>query len=187
MRWLFVFAVLLAAPATLFAENRTSEKPLTRGSIAEGLSSPLNSPTLRPIAFRQIIRSSAMIFAGTVLRVDHLRVDPGSSVEITQISFRVETAIRGTRPQQVIQIREWGGLWNAGERYAPGENVVLFLYPNSKLGLTSPVGGPAGRFEVDAKGRVKVARGQVFRGHGVPGYAVDTRAFASAIRRAARQ
>jgi hypothetical protein len=43
MRWLFVFAVLLAAPATLFAENRTSEKPLTRGSIAEGLSSPLNS------------------------------------------------------------------------------------------------------------------------------------------------
>jgi hypothetical protein len=187
MRWLFVFAVLLATPAILLAENRTSEKSLTRHSIAEGLSSPLISPPPRPIAFRQIIRSSAMIFAGTVLRVEHLRADPGNPVEITQISFRVETAIRGTRPRQLIQIREWGGLWNAGERYAAGENVLLFLYPNSKLGLTSPVGGPAGRFEVDAKGRVKVARGQVFRGHGVPGPGVDTRAFARAIRRTARQ
>ena len=187
MRWLFVFAVLLAAPAILVAENRTSEKPLTRGSIAEGLSSPLNSPAPRPVAFRQIIRSSAMIFAGTVLRVEHLRADPGSSVEITQISFRVQTAIRGTHRRQLIRIREWGGLWNGGERYVLGENVVLFLYPNSKLGLTSPVGGPAGRFQVDAKGRVKIARGQVFRGHGVPGYGVDTRAFAGAIRRAARE
>lgn len=187
MRWLFVCVVLLATPATLAAENRTSDKSLTRHPIAEGLSSPLISPVLRPLAFRQIIRSSAMIFAGTVLRVEHLRADPGSSVEITQISFRVETAIRGTRPQQAIQIREWGGLWNAGERYAPGENVLLFLYPNSKLGLTSPVGGPAGRFEVDAKGRVKIAREHIFRGHGVPESGVDTRVFAREIRRAARQ
>lgn len=187
MRWLFVCVALLATPATLVAENRTSDKSLTRHPIAEGLSSPLISPAPRPIAFRQIIRSAAMIFAGTVLRVEHLRTDPGSPVEITQISFRVETAIRGTRPHQVIQIREWGGLWNAGERYAPGENVLLFLYPNSKLGLTSPVGGPAGRFEVDAKGRVKIAREHIFRGHGVPGFGVDTRAFAREIRRAARQ
>jgi hypothetical protein len=131
MRWLFVFAVLLAAPATLFAENRTSEKPLTRGSIAEGLSSPLNSPTLRPIAFRQIIRSSAMIFAGTVLRVDHLRVDPGSSVEITQISFRVETAIRGTRPQQVIQIREWGAFGMPANATHLGRTWCCFYIPTA--------------------------------------------------------
>ena len=30
-----------------------------------------------------------------------------------------------------------------------GEHVLLFLYPPSKLGLTSPVGGPLGRFNVD--------------------------------------
>jgi len=187
MRWLFVCALLLATPAILVAENRTSEKLLTRRSIAEGLISPLISPAPRPLAFRQVIRSSAMIFAGTVLRVEHLRADPGSPVEITHISFRVETAIRGTRPRQLIQIREWGGLWNAGERYTPGEKVVLFLYPNSKLGLTSPVGGPAGRFQVDAKGRVKIAQEHIFRGHSVPGSGVDTRAFAREIRRATRK
>jgi hypothetical protein len=187
MRWLFVCAVLLATPAILVAENRTSEKLLTRRSIAERLISPLSSPAPRPVAFREVIRSSAMIFAGTVLRVEHLRADPGSSVEITQISFRVETAIRGTRSRQLIQIREWEGLWNAGERYTPGEKVLLFLYPNSKLGLTSPVGGPAGRFEVDAKGRVKIAREHVFHRQGVPESEVDTRAFAREIRRAARE
>jgi hypothetical protein len=183
MRLLFVCAVLLATPAILLAENRISEKSLTRLSIAEGLS----SPTTRPLAFRQVIRSSAMIFSGTVLRVEHLRAAPGSPVEITQISFRVETAIRGTRPRQVVQVREWGGLWNAGERYAPGEKVLLFLYPNSKLGLTSSVGGLAGRFQVDAKGRVKIAHEHVFRGHRVPESGVDVRAFSREIRRAARE
>jgi len=187
MRLLFVCAVLLAGPVILAAENRTSEKLLNRRSIAEGLSSRLISPAPRPLAFRQVIRSSAMIFAGTVLRVEHLRADPGSPVEITQISFRVETSIRGTRPRQLIQIREWGGLWTAGERYAPGEHVLLFLYPKSKLGLTSPVGGPAGRFEVDAKGRVKIAREHILLGHGVSRSGVDTRAFAREIRRAARE
>jgi len=187
MRLLFVCAVLLAAPAILAAENRTRDQSLTRHSIAEGLSSPLISPALRPLAFRQIIRSSAMIFAGIVLRVDHLRANPGNPVEITQISFRVETAIRSTRPHQVIQIREWGGLWNAGERYTPGEKVLLFLYANSKLGLTSPVGGPAGRFQEDAKGRVKIAHEHVFRGHSALGPGADIRAFAREIRRAARE
>jgi hypothetical protein len=31
---------------------------------------------------------------------------------------------------------------------------MLFLYPPSKLGLTSPVGGPLGRFKIDPDGRV---------------------------------
>jgi hypothetical protein len=63
-------------------------------------------------------------------------------------------AIRGVRRGQVIQIREWGGLWDAGERYHKGEQVLLFLYPPGKAGLTSPVGGRGGRFQMDGAGRV---------------------------------
>jgi len=33
---------------------------------------------------------------------------------------------------------------------------VLFLYPASSLGLTSPVGGPLGRFAVDGLGQVSL-------------------------------
>jgi hypothetical protein len=35
--------------------------------------------------------------------------------------------------------------------------VVLFLYPRSKLGLTSCVGGTLGRFNLDAWGRVMLS------------------------------
>jgi hypothetical protein len=95
---------------------------------------------------RQIARSSALIFSGKVFSVDR---QPGNSVSpaTTLIQLQVLEAIRGVRRGQVIQIREWGGLWDAGERYHKGEQVLLFLYPPGKAGLTSPVGGRGGRFQ----------------------------------------
>lgn len=52
------------------------------------------------------------------------------------------------------------GLWEAGERYRRGERVVLFLYPPSKLGLTSPVEGPSGHLVVDSGGQIVVPSSQ---------------------------
>ncbi|GAC1428679.1 MAG: hypothetical protein NVS1B11_11280 [Terriglobales bacterium] len=40
------------------------------------------------------------------------------------------------------------------DRYFVGERLLLFLYPPSKLGLTSPVGGSLGRFNLDSAGNV---------------------------------
>lgn len=114
-----------------------------------------NVPPL-PVTPHQIVHDSALIFAGTVLSVEHSGLPSADARGITRIRFRVQNAIRGVRVGQVLEIREWSGLWNAGERYRVGENVVLFLYPASKLGLTSPVGGPAGRFHVDKSWRVQI-------------------------------
>lgn len=140
----------------------------------------------QPLTLRRMIHDSALIFSGTVLRVEHLRPQPNSSVEISHITFRVQNAIRGTRPGQVIQIREWGGLWNAGERYATGQRVLLFLYPSSKLGLTSPIGGTAGLFQIDKIGRVQIAKGKILLPRGtLHSGKVPVRQFAAAIRRAA--
>jgi len=75
-----------------------------------------------------------------------------------QVTFQVEQAIRGVRVGQTLSIREWTGLWSSGERYHLGERLMLFLYAPSKIGLTSPVGGPAGRFTVDKEGRVQLSR-----------------------------
>lgn len=101
-------------------------------------------------------RHSGMIFSGTALRVEHLGAPSAGGAATTKITFRVQTAIRGVRVGQVIAIREWDGLWNSGERYLPGERVLLFLFPKSRLGLTSPVGGRLGRFRVDEAWRVEV-------------------------------
>jgi hypothetical protein len=51
-------------------------------------------------------------------------------------------------------------------QYRPGREVLLFLYPASKVGLTSPVGGIQGRFRVvrDSKGRSRVINGVENRG-----------------------
>ena len=70
------------------------------------------------------------------------------------ITFHVERAIRGVRPGQNLTIRQWIGLWASGQRYRVGEHVLLLLYPPSKLGLTSSVAGPMGRFAIDPLGRI---------------------------------
>ena len=48
----------------------------------------------------------------------------------------------------------------ARPRYRIGERVVLFLYPLSLLGLTSPVADGRGRFLVTPAGRVRLSPAQ---------------------------
>lgn len=110
---------------------------------------------------RLLTRNSGYIFDGTVVSVEQPAQNEANAVAMVQITFRVEQAIRGTRSGQVLTIREWAGLWNSGERYRPGERLLLFLYSPSKLGLTSPVGGPVGRFAVDSGGNAKIENGRL--------------------------
>ena len=159
MQFAWLLAAAFAASAPLCAETQ------------------LGTPTRNIAPTRPTVRSSGLIFSGTAVKVEHLK--PAGSPGITQITFRVDGAIRGVHQAQLVKVREWEGLWNIGERYRAGERVVLFLYPNSKLGLTSPVGGTAGRYRVDNAGRVLV---------GSPGTrpkAVNLRNFVAQMRRAA--
>ncbi|HTZ83673.1 MAG TPA: hypothetical protein VMB66_10800 [Candidatus Acidoferrales bacterium] len=107
-----------------------------------------------PIALPEMIRSAGLIFAGTVIRIERRPGTSAHSVETVTITFRVENAIRGATPGEGLTISQWIGLWSSGQRYRLGEHVLLFLYPPSKLGLTSSVAGLLGRFQVDAWGRI---------------------------------
>jgi hypothetical protein len=109
----------------------------------------LSSPTLR-----QLTQRSGYIFAGTVLAVELVHAKAQNEVATIRITFRVDQAIRGVSPKQTLAIHEWAGLWDSGERYRPGEQVLLFLYQTSKLGLTSPVNGSLGHFMLDHNGSV---------------------------------
>ena len=101
-----------------------------------------------------------MIFAGKVLSVQRVPARNLRDLETVEISFHVETAIRGVRTGQTLRIREWAGLWVARPRCRIGERVVLFLYPLSLLGLTSPVADGRGRFLVTPAGRVRLCPAQ---------------------------
>ena len=126
------------------------------GTAAERLEDPPapvipNLPTLS--------RSSGYIFSGTVVKIERIAPRRRNDVAVMRVVFHVDSAMRGVRRGQKLVIREWAGLWQSGERYRPGERVMLFLYPPSKLGLTSPVGGAMGRFRINPNGRIVVPRG----------------------------
>lgn len=165
----------------------------------EALAQP---PQRRTIPLRYEARLASLthaagaIFSGTVMSVHRIAAKRSGEVETVEISFRVEHAIQGTQAGQRLTIREWAGLWTTGERYHVGDRLMLFLYPPSKLGLTSPVGGPEGPFALEKNGQVTIgnwsaAAGQRDAEPSVPATdetvlknRVTLREFAQAIRRA---
>lgn len=105
--------------------------------------------------FVQMSQAAGLIFSGYVTFVGHWDSPMSSSAApATVITFRVEHAIHGVRAGQQLTIQEWAGLWHLGERYRVGEHLLLFLFPPSRLGLTSPVSGALGRFSITASGGV---------------------------------
>jgi hypothetical protein len=117
---------------------------------------PTSPPGLSPgpIGFPVLARAAGAIFSGTVSAIARRPAAHGQGVETVAITFHVENAIRGTTAGEDLTISQWIGLWSGGQRYRVGERVLLFLYPASKLGLTSCVGGALGRFAIDPRGHV---------------------------------
>jgi hypothetical protein len=147
---LFVVALIptLLAPHMFAVQPARTETPGT------------NQPGSNPQHSRPLNQSSGYIFAGTVKAIERL-APKGNGVATVQISFHVDQAMQGVHTGQMLTIREWAGLWQSDERYRLGERVLLFLYPPSKLGLTSPVRGPLGRFRIGPSGRVVLDPGRI--------------------------
>ena len=112
------------------------------------------------IALPQIARAAGTIFSARVTAIGSVPAS-SSHVESVSISFHIDRAIRGVTPGQNLTIFQWIGLWTGGQRYRVGEHVVLFLYPPSKLGLTSCVGGPLGRFSIDSLNQISFSQQHV--------------------------
>jgi len=162
--------LLLMAPALLRGQS-THDKPVPGFALAPDPSkdagqAPPSDP-LRPhipipppgrpptgSGFRVIARAAGTIFSGTVTAIERRPATRGQAVETVAITFHIENAIRGATSGENLIISQWIGVWSAGQRYRVGERALLFLYPPSKLRLTSCVGGTIGRFEIDRWGRV---------------------------------
>ena len=171
--WKFTLpALILAACFHVPAEERPADSP-PRPEI----------PNLHTTITR-----SGYVFAGTVKAVERIKPRDRSSVGVMRITFYIDQGFRGVRTGQTISIHEWAGLWANGEHYRLGEHVMLFLYPPSRLGLTSPV--PNGRFPVDSSGRavIPVPRSpsatSPLHGQSPPSLRINLRDLSLALRRA---
>jgi hypothetical protein len=117
--------------------------------------------------WKQLSRRAGMIFAGTVLTTATStvttqtavtdRTGPGATPAV-QLSFRVDEAIAGVERGQVLTIHEWAGAWSMHRPMSRGQHILIFLYPPSLLGLTSPVGGSLGQVVLDSSGKNVVER-----------------------------
>src|SRR5205807_10161405 len=63
-------------------------------------------------------------------------------------------AVAGVRTGEVLTVREWAGAWSTHRAMRRGQRFLIFLYPPSRLGLTSPVGGPVGEIALDSRGEI---------------------------------
>jgi len=146
-------------------------------------------PILPPGTFGlpQLARSAGLIFSGKVTGIAHSPAAVGEAIGTVSITFRVENAIRGATPAEDLTVTQWIGLWSSGQRYRVGERAVFFLYPPSKLGLTSCVGGAMGRFAIDPLGRVLLTPQQLSALRGDPVLAGKSRVSYSDFARAVRQ
>lgn len=110
---------------------------------------------IRSLNLQQMSLKADRVFAGRCLdvRVDE---DPGLGQPVTTVTLAVTRSVKGgARGQVSIRMlgRQDGRDPEGGEigglpRFAPGEEVVLFLYGDSARGLTSPVGFGQGKFAI---------------------------------------
>ena len=125
------------------------------------------SVTTLPAALRTIAEQADVVFLGTVesvTRVGGETQDGGfGSAGAVEVRFRVEQAVRGASGTSYT-MREWGGLWPAGERrYLVGERRLMLLHRPSALGLSSPVAGMEGAIPVRGEA-ARVSKGSMTTG-----------------------
>jgi hypothetical protein len=116
--------------------------------------------------WKQLSRRAGMIFAGTVLAAAAQTVTTQTpatdravpagvpaATPAVQLTFRVDQAIAGVKQRQILTIHEWAGAWSMHRPMSSGQHILIFLYPLSRMGFTSPVGGSLGQVALDPSGK----------------------------------
>jgi hypothetical protein len=148
-------AFLFLSPLSTFAAAPTDQ------AAAESVLGP---------RWRDLSRRAGMIFTGTVINAGTVvgsvpgtgtaatTIESGASSEVRlggnflELHFRIDRPIAGVTSGQILTIHEWAGASSRQPALRSGDRVLLFLYPPSRLGLTSPVGGQQGQIRLDSTG-----------------------------------
>ena len=112
---------------------------------------------IRPLNIEEMTERATTIFAGRCLNV-RVETDRKFGRDVTVATFRVERSIKGTSGSTITVRMPWASeaAVPAGvPSFARGDEVVLFLYGESAIGMRAPVGLGQGRFRIltDKQGR----------------------------------
>lgn len=140
-----------------------------------GISGILHATVVLPLSLQTMADESERIFLGKVLAVES-DLDE-HHIPASLIRFQVLEGIKGTVSGEQVLIKQFAGtarpalrdgsmlltpksLRQSAHSFVVGAEVVVFLYPESRLGFTSPVGYGQGCFEVtDIAGTKTVSNG----------------------------
>jgi len=172
---------LRRAARNLFdSESRLSYDPAVRRRVVLpalallALAAPVAATMLvQRLPLARVTRAAARIVHGRIVAVDVGRDDSG--LPATWITVDIARAVKGG-PASRLTIKQYGVATPLPDgtlaaiagmpRYAPGEELVLFLHGESRRGFTSPVGLGQGVYRVRRHGDAADVRDDL--GHTAP-------------------
>jgi len=125
---------------------------------------PLGATSLKVMNLEDLVESSQRIFSAVCQNVSSGFDE--NNLPYTSYSFLVTDSIHGVANQQVVVIKQFGlaepiqldnGVTQLSRiegmpRYVPGQEYLLFLNRESRLGFSSPIGLLQGAFRVQGRG-----------------------------------
>lgn len=125
---------------------------------------PSEATSLRVMNLADLVENSQRIFSAVCQSVSSGFDE--NNLPYTRYSFRVTDGIHGVANQQVVVIKQFGlaepiqldnGVTQLSRiagmpRYLPGQEYLLFLNQDSRLGFSSPIGLIQGAFRVQGRG-----------------------------------
>ncbi len=144
---------------------------------------PLGATSLRVMNLEDLVGHSQRIFSAVCQNVSSGFDE--NNLPYTSYSFLVTDGINGVVTQQVVVIKQFGlaepiqlenGITQVSRiagmpRYLPGQEYLLFLNQDSRLGFSSPIGLIQGAFRVQGRGTSRT----VVNGMGNANLLIDTR------------
>ncbi len=125
----------------------------------------LSATSVRIINLPEMVRASDRVFHGRC--VSARETTHGNGLPIVEYTFLVTDGLKGTAPGESLVFRQLQtsrarGFVIAGlPVFRKGQDVVLFLAADSRIGLTSPTGLSQGVFSVleDERGKLSILNG----------------------------
>lgn len=116
--------------------------------------------SVRLLNLVEMVQLADRVFWGECLSVEEKSGDP-SSLPVLEYVFTVQGGIKGVQTGETVTFRQIGsspqGTVDIPD-YQKGQELLLFLHGDSRLGLTSPVGLAQGVFQLKrtAEGEIGV-------------------------------
>ncbi len=141
----FVLSNNLYSKAVCPYQNREAEQPkLERHFVFDTI----------PLNLEEITQSADRIFAGKCISITEIEDDPESKLPVIEYKFKIDESFKGLKGKDEITFKQWKPTTRESN-YDVGKSYVLFLFPNSERGLTSPVGFLQGQFEIESSGFIR--------------------------------